>query len=132
MDHHHPPATERAATERAPVERGRERLVEIARATLRGDLGVIAGARAINRLRHDVAANPADPDFLRFVAIDADTDDLPVEPEERDRLDAAALAAGDAEIAEAEAHWREAAVEGCRRLIERFGENTEYRVRSTE
>ena len=114
------------------IVRSRELLVEAARAVLRGDLGVIAGARAINRLRHEVAANPADPDFLRFVAIDGDTDDLPVEAAERNRWDPAALAAKDAEIAEAEAHWREAAVEGCRRLIERFAKGNKYGARSTE
>jgi hypothetical protein len=103
------------------IERGRDRLVEAARAILRGDLGVIAGARVINRLRHEVAAHPADPDFLRFVAIDGDTDDLPVEAAERERWEPGALAAKDAEIVEAEAHWREAAEEGCRRLVERFG-----------
>jgi hypothetical protein len=107
------------------IERGREQLAEVARAILRGDLGVVAGARAINRLRHEVAADPVDPDFLRFVAIDADTDELPVETAERDRWDPAALAAQDAEIAEAEAHWREAALEGCRRLIERFAKSRE-------
>ena len=102
------------------VERSRAQLVDAARAVLRGDLGVIAGSRTINRLRHDVTADPVDPDFQRFVTIDGDTADLPVEPAERERLDPAALAAKDAEIAAAEAHWREAAVEGCRRLVERF------------
>ena len=103
-----------------PIERYRERLVETARAVLRGELGVIAGARAINRLRHEAVADSLDPDFLRFVAIDSDTDHLPVEAAERVRWDPAALAAKDAEIAEAEEHWREAALEGCQRLIARF------------
>lgn len=102
------------------MERSRERLVETARAVLRGELGVIAGARAINRLRHDTVADPLDPDFLRFVAIDSDTDDLPVEAAERAHWDPEALAAKEAEIAEAEEHWREAVLEGCQRLIARF------------
>jgi len=97
----------------------RERLVETARAVLRGELGVIAGARAVNRLRHETAADPLDPDFLRFVAIDSDTDHLPVEAEERAQWDPAALAAKDAEIAEAEEHWRGAAVEGGQRVLAR-------------
>jgi len=106
------------------IERSRERLVETARAVLRGELGVIAGARAINRLRQEVVADPFDPDFLRFVAIDSDTDHLPVEAAERARWDAAALAAKEAEIVEAEEHWREAAREGCQRLIARFAPPT--------
>ena len=105
------------------MERSRERLVETARAVLRGELGVIVGARAINRLRHE-SADPLDPDFLRFVAIDSDTDHLPVEAAERGHWDPAALAAKDAEIAEAEAHWREAAREGCQQLIARFAPPT--------
>ena len=39
------------------MERSRERLVETARAVLRGELGVVAGARAVNRLRHEVVAD---------------------------------------------------------------------------
>ena len=106
------------------MERNRERLVETARAVLRGELGVIAGARAINRLRHETVADAFDPDFLRFVAIDSDTDHLPVEAAERARWDPAALAAKEAEIAAAEAHWREAAREGCQRLLARFAPPT--------
>ena len=118
MNRHDLPAMERSR------ERSRERLVETARAVLRGELGVVAGARAVNRLRHEVVADPLDPDFLRFVAIDGDTDHLPVEAAERARWDPAALAAKDAELAAAEAHWREAAREGCERLIARFAPPT--------
>ena len=102
------------------MERSRERLVETARAVLRGEIGVIVGARAITRLRHEAVADPLDPDFLRFVAIDSDTDHLPVEAAERALWDPTALAEKEGEIAAAEEHWREAAREGCQQLIARF------------
>jgi hypothetical protein len=97
-----------------------EVVVRCAREMLAGAIGVIEGSRILARLRCDVGDGDFDPDFLPFVAIDSETDHLPVGTV-RDYWDRDALAAKDLEIGEAEAFHREAALVACRRLVERFG-----------
>ena len=48
-----------------------------AQAVLRGDLGIIEGARKLVHYRFDVKAED-DPDFTFFVGVDSETDDLPI------------------------------------------------------
>ena len=106
------------------VARARAELAETATSVLRGDLGVIAGVRALVRLHGPAALPVDDPDVLRLVAADAETDHLPVSPAERARWPAEALAATEAEIEAAEAEWRGPVREACRRLVERLAPGT--------
>jgi hypothetical protein len=94
----------------------RMQLIEIACAMLSGQLGIIAGARQIVRLRPNITAADFDRDFLIFVGIDSETDALPAGAE-RQYWDPAVLLAKDLEIARADDFYRESALAGCRSLV---------------
>jgi len=81
-------------------------MVDLARAMLRGETGILAGARRMLAHRSGAGLDDLDADLLAFVAIDSQEDHLPVDPNERARWDAGALARKDVEIAEAEAFHR--------------------------
>jgi hypothetical protein len=58
----------------------RQKVVAIARALLASKIGVIETARQINAFRGDrVGLDEFDPDFVTFLAIESETDDLPVD-----------------------------------------------------
>jgi hypothetical protein len=97
-----------------------QRVVEVASAMLRGEIGVIEGSRQLCRLRFSCSSLDHDPDFIPFVGIDSDTDHLPV-GEDRRHWAADALARKDIEIQDAEAFYRNHAIAGCERLLARFG-----------
>jgi hypothetical protein len=82
------------------IESRQRDLVKIAKAVLNSEVGIILGSRIIQSFRPELAAD-FDPDFMAFVAVDSDTDHLPVD-EERNNWSAEALARKDIEIAEAE------------------------------
>jgi hypothetical protein len=94
------------------------KIVAAAQSILSGELGVIAGARQLCGLGHQVGADD-DADFTFFVAIDSESDHLPI-GEVRQHWNPEALRAKDAEIASFEAFYREKAFEICRRLIEKY------------
>ena len=52
-------------------------MVKIASAIIAGDIGIIEGARELALLGHEIA-DDFDSDFMPFVAIDSETDHLPV------------------------------------------------------
>jgi hypothetical protein len=83
-----------------------------------GRLGVIAAARAIAKLGYWAGLRD-DTDVVTFVAIDSETDSLPI-GEVRKLWADHALVPLDAEIAKAEALYRESALEAAARLAERF------------
>ena len=60
------------------VVTARRQVVEAARAMLAGTLSFIEGARRISDLRWFVDLPEFDPDMIRFVAIDSETDTLPL------------------------------------------------------
>jgi hypothetical protein len=97
----------------------RRRVAEIADQMLGGKLGVIEGARLLSGLRHAVEVADNDPDFVVFVAIDSETDHLPVGGQ-RQLWNAEALKRKDSEIARAEAEAKEDSIEACRNLVRRF------------
>jgi hypothetical protein len=96
-----------------------QRVIEAASAILRGELGVIEGSRLLCSFRFRVSSLDHDPDFLPFVAIDSETDHLPV-GDVRQHWAADALASKDQEIQAAEAFYRDHALAGCERLLARF------------
>jgi hypothetical protein len=101
-----------------------QRVVTVASAMLRGELGVIEGSQLLCTLWPLVSSLHRDPDFLTFVAIDM-----------RDRSSACggrsaalgpdALVIKDKEIRAAEAFYRDLAFAGCERLLARFGSSAE-------
>jgi hypothetical protein len=97
----------------------RGKVVAVCEAILKEEIGVIAGSRRLKGLGYELCGD-RDEDFIAFVAIDSETDHLPVDWERRN-WSAEALERKDKENAMAEAFYKEMAVEACRKLIERFG-----------
>ena len=96
-------------------------IVDTAEAILNGCLGIIEGARRLMELRSAVTVDHLDNDFVDLLAIDSETDTLPVGAV-RALWSRDELARKDAETEEAETLYREVAFNACRRLIARFGE----------
>lgn len=96
----------------------RGKIVAVCEAILREEIGVIAGSRRLKGLGFELCGDH-DEDFMAFVAIDSETDHLPVDWERRN-WGAEALERKRKEIAEAEALYKGDAFEVCRKLIERF------------
>jgi hypothetical protein len=53
-------------------------IVATAQAMLNREISCLAGTRKLAALRHDAGVRDDDPDFMVFVAIDSDTDALPI------------------------------------------------------
>jgi hypothetical protein len=94
-------------------------VVNIAQDFLDGRIGVIQASRQLSALRFAIAGDESDPDFLTFVGIESETEDLPVD-QARQQWSPDALAAKDAEIVRCEALYREAAREAASHLVARF------------
>ncbi|QOY95397.1 DUF2489 domain-containing protein [Massilia sp. UMI-21] len=89
---------------------------------LDGQLSFLIGSRRLAALRHETDTAADDADFLIFVAIDSETDALPLGAV-REHWDKRALARLELEIEEAE-HWASTAgADACKSLIARFGEH---------
>jgi len=99
----------------------RRKAASIAQAMLDGHVGIIEGSRQLASLRHPAGVDPFDEDFLPFVGIDSETDSLPI-GDTRVHWAPEALAKKDAEIAAAEAHYRDYALSACARLVARFAD----------
>jgi hypothetical protein len=93
-------------------------IVAAARAVLSGELGIIAGARRLCGLGHEIGAD-RDAHFTFFVGLESETDHLPV-GEVRQHWNAEALREKDAEIMRVESFYRERALEICRQLIQKY------------
>jgi hypothetical protein len=100
--------------------RDRAKIVEVAQAMLDGALGIIEGSRRLNDLREAMGIYHLDEDFVGFVAIDSETETLPV-GEVRTRWNKEALVQQDRKVEEAERLYRDGALKDCRKLIARFG-----------
>jgi hypothetical protein len=107
-----------------------ERIVEIASAMLRGELGVIEGTRLLRELGFRVSSLDHDPDFIPFIGIDSMTDHLPIGDKQRYLWAPDALARKDLEIQAADAYWREKAFTACRRLLDRFSSTSNDKIRN--
>ncbi len=101
------------------VATNRQKVARIARDILDGSVGVIEASRALVALRFEVAVDEWDQDFITFVGIDSETDDLPV-GQTREHWSADALAKKDQEIARCEALYRESAREAASHFVARF------------
>jgi hypothetical protein len=95
-----------------------EELRRVVLCLLEGEIGVIAASRALGQLRHHIA--PAWPEMgealLPFIAVDSDTDALPIGAE-RAMWARSALAIEDHKIAEAEERFRDPIRAACHRIM---------------
>jgi hypothetical protein len=96
----------------------RGKIVAICEAVLAEKIGIIAASRTLSALGLELL-NGHDEDFIMFDGVDTETDHLPVDIE-RKNWSAEALKRKDAEIAEAEAFYKNNVIAACRKLIERF------------
>jgi hypothetical protein len=103
------------------VDDAPERAIAMAKRVLAGELGVIEGCRALSSMRWEFGATMTD-EFSPFVAIDSETDDLPVGAV-RDLWSVDALATKDLEIDRCEQLYRTQALEACSVLVERLRSN---------
>ena len=101
------------------IAANRQRVARIAQDILDDSIGIIEASRALVALRFEVAVDEWDPDFIAFVGIDSETDDLPV-GETRQQWSPDALVKKDEEIARCEALYREPAREAASHLVTRF------------
>jgi hypothetical protein len=101
------------------IASNRQKVARTAQDILDGRIGVIEASRRLSSLRFGVGGDEWDPDFLTFVGIDSETDDLPV-GQARQHWAPDALAKKDAEIARCEKLYREPAREAASHLVARF------------
>ena len=111
-------------SDEAEVTATRQRIVETARAMLDGRLSFIEGERRMSRLRLDADLPEFDPDMIRFVAIDSETDTLPF-GDVRQYWQPAALAKLQPEIERSEQWARDTGWAACQSLIARFSGNAQ-------
>lgn len=98
------------------IKAQRAKAIKTAEEMISGKVGIIAGARIMSGLRFDTELPEDDEDFLALVAIDSETDDLPV-GSEREQWWAEALREKDIEIQRCEERYRQDAIDACERLI---------------
>ncbi len=98
----------------------RAQVADIAQAILDGRLGIVEGARQLAVLRPDVDPADEDSDLRGLVGIDSSTEQ-PHDPKGRHLWSPTAFAATDAELAEYEPEFRDAALRMCRALVARYG-----------
>jgi len=96
----------------------RGKIVAICEATLAEEIGIIAASRRLSALGLELFDGRHE-DFIMFDGVYTETDHLPVDKEQKN-WSAEALKRKDAEIAEAEAFYKNEVFAACRKLIERF------------
>ena len=101
------------------VEKARCELGTIALAMLNGKFSFIMGPRKLVSLRERAKLAQFDPDIVPFVAIDSETDALPV-GEVRKFWSTGALAKSESKAEAAERWARDVGAKPCQNLIDRF------------
>jgi len=108
-------------SDRMAISRSRREAVAVARGVLAGRRDPIVSARELARLRFSLGVNDDDPDFTCFVAIDSETDALPVGPE-REQWSAEALERLEPDIANARTWAVTYGRLAFENVVRRFGE----------
>lgn len=106
-------------TNESYVSNIREKVVSTAKSMVDGSFSFLEGARTLATLRHDAAVGDDDSDFMTFVVIDSETDDLPIGAV-RQNWSKEALDKLNPKIKEAEEWARKVGFEACESLIRRF------------
>jgi hypothetical protein len=96
--------------------RAKSQILSLAKQLLTGQLGVIAAARELSPLRHEVETELAEV-LVAFTTIDSETAALPI-GEVRLHWSPEALERKDREITEAEQYYRDTAIEAATRLLQ--------------
>ncbi|MBK9926785.1 MAG: hypothetical protein IPP66_16045 [Anaerolineales bacterium] len=93
-------------------------VVDVCEAILCGETSVLLGARTLSRLHYELFKQ-IDDDFVLFIGIDSETDNLPI-GDERKYWNEKVLVEKDKEIAEYEARVGHEVFDACQKLINRF------------
>jgi hypothetical protein len=102
------------------VASNRKKVAQIAQGMLDDRIGIIEGSRQMASLCGErIETDQFDPDFMIFIAVDSETQDLPI-GEGRRHWAADALANKDLEIGRAESLYRDEALAACLHLVARF------------
>jgi Protein of unknown function (DUF2489) len=110
----------RDSQDSGPGEYAREKALKTASAILKGELGIIEGARVLSTLAPDLVADwKVDPDLLVLAALDSETDDLPL-GKQRELWATTALAERDAIVLQMETDARQNVEAACRNILRRF------------
>jgi len=104
------------------VQAKKREVVRLATQMIEGSLGVIEGCTKLATISHDLEFLGSIDDFNIFVAVNSETDHLPIEPSVRTLWSGKALIRIDAEIAEYERAARSNVRKACEILILRFSE----------
>lgn len=108
------------SSSRESEEWARQRAVAVAEGAIAGDIGIIAACRLLRQLGDALVGDGRnDPDFLLFIAVDSETDSLPLE-DQRANWDESAFESKQTEVSHYEADIREEVLKACRSLVERF------------
>jgi len=97
----------------------RNRIAAIALGMLNGDVPFLEGAIELASLRHEAAVEESDPDFLPFVAIASEIDNLPI-GEMRKNWSHEALIKHQPEIDDAIIWAKKIGTAACKSIAERF------------
>ena len=99
----------------------KQEIAETVEAILSGDLSPILGARYVNAIASQLGGSfRGDEDLVAFVAVDSETDALPVDPEVRKLWSQCALENLDDEIRNAEKWAMSVLGPHCEKLVSRF------------
>lgn len=96
----------------------RNKIVAVCEGIMRDEIGIIAGSRQLVSLYSEMIVKN-DSDFMIFIAIESETDHLPV-GQERNNLSVDALKKREIEILEFELASKNEAMLACQKLISRF------------
>jgi len=101
------------------VQKQRQRVGNIAKEMIDGTIDYLEGAREVSILFHEVEVSQDDPDFIAFVAVVSETDNLPI-GESRKYWAKESLVRLEPEIQEAIRWAKEVSLPQCKSLIQRF------------
>lgn len=94
------------------------KVIAICEVILSEEIGIISGSRKLKGLSR-LISDDHDEDFMIFIAVDSETDHLPVDWE-RKNWSIEALQRKDLEIEEYEKDFKEIVFSACKKLMKRF------------
>lgn len=104
------------------LEKHRKNAIQIASQMLSGELGIIAGSRSIQEPL-DALGLRMKSEYTIFIAVDDDTDHLPIGEKARSLWHKDALPQKDVEIKELEDFYRKDVFKACRTLVDHLSAN---------
>lgn len=102
------------------ILKNREEAVDTCRKMISGEIDYLIGCRTLSTLAYYVGLEQFDQDFIAFVAVDSETDALPI-GSARQYWNPDRLKDLEPKIKEAEEWAKDFSLEKCHSIIKRFG-----------